>query len=194
MKEQIQFLKDLQATMNYENEHDYDSQASPRFWTIMDYRIVPTHQDYGMDRMSYYHNDGDHTELENVEELKEFLLDEEYELEDEDEAQEYKELLESEDTSFDELWGFIENNLNEDGHFNEVPVKEESFIRPDTMFLTKEEAKRHLELNHYHYTSKAHTYAMTAWRAPKVEKLLNILSTFDWDSIEVKENEYAQKG
>lgn len=191
MKEQIQFLKDLQATMNYENEHDYDSQASPRFWTIMDYRIVPTHEDYGMDRMSYYHNDGDHTELENVEELKEFLLDAEYELDDEDEMEEYKMLLEEEDTSFEDLWEFIDNTLNEDGFFNKVPVKEESFIRPDTMFLTKEEAKRHLELNHYHYTSKAHTYAMTAWRAPKVEKLLNILSTFNWDSIEVKEIEHV---
>lgn len=52
------------------------------------------------------------------------------------------------------------------------------------MFLTKEEAKQHLKVNHYHYTSKAHTYAMTAWRAPKVERLLKILETFDWDSIE----------
>ncbi|KEK23505.1 hypothetical protein [Bacillus gaemokensis] len=40
--------------------------------------------------------------------------------------------------------------------------------------------------NDYHYTSKAHTYAMMAWRPPKVERLLNILETFDWDAISTK--------
>lgn len=52
------------------------------------------------------------------------------------------------------------------------------------MFLTKAEAKRHIRLNKHHYTSETHTYVMTAWRAPKVERLLNILETFDWKSIE----------
>jgi hypothetical protein len=51
------------------------------------------------------------------------------------------------------------------------------------MFLTKQEAKDHIRLNHYHYTDEVHTYAMTAWRAPKVERLLNILETFDWDKL-----------
>ncbi|QHZ46979.1 hypothetical protein [Bacillus sp. NSP9.1] len=36
----------------------------------------------------------------------------------------------------------------------------------------------------YTYTKKVHTYAMTAWRAPKVQRLLSILETFDWDSFE----------
>jgi site-specific recombinase XerD len=51
-------------------------------------------------------------------------------------------------------------------------------------FLTKEEAKQHLEANSHHYSSEAHTYAMTAWRAPKVERLLQILETMDWDAFE----------
>ena len=33
------------------------------------------------------------------------------------------------------------------------------------------------------YSERAHTYAMSAWRAPKVERLLQILETFDWDKI-----------
>ena len=52
---------------------------------------------------------------------------------------------------------------------------------PDTMFLTNREAKEHLKSNHYHYTSKAHTYAMTAWRSPQVEKLIHILQTADFE-------------
>ncbi|MFJ5622002.1 hypothetical protein ACIQD3_04540 [Peribacillus loiseleuriae] len=178
MKDDIQFLKDLQGELKTQEN---DGQASPRFWVIRDYRVVPTHEEYGMQRTMYWHNDGDHTEFETLENLKEFLTD--YYLED-DEQGELKEILEDESTTFDDLWNFAETYLNDDGYFNEVPVKEESFIVPDTMFLTKKEAKRHLETNHYHYTSKAHTYAMTAWRAPKVERLLKILGTFDWNKIE----------
>lgn len=186
MKEEIQFLKELQATLKHEDEHDNDGQASPRFWAIMDYRVVPTHEDFDVDRTMYYHNDGDHIEFETIEDLKEFLSD--HYLED-DEQGGLAKLLNNEHTTFDVLWDFVQTWLNDDGYFNEIPVKEESFIVPDTMFLTKEEAKRHLELNHYHYTSKAHTFAMTAWRAPKVEKLLNILMYFDWDNIQLQGSE-----
>lgn len=184
MNADIQFLKDLQQQMQWEDENDYDSQASPRFWVIMDYRTVPTHPEYDYNHTMYSHNDGDHTEFKSVEDLKEFLSN--YYLED-DETGELEELLNDEDMSFEYLWEFVDDHLNEDGFFNEVPVKEEFFIVPNTMFLTKEEAKRHIELNHYHYTSKVHTYAMTAWRAPKVARLLNVLMSFDWDSVQVKE-------
>jgi hypothetical protein len=67
-----------------------------------------------------------------------------------------------------------------------IPVREEHMIHPNTMFLTKAEAKKHIQLNHYHYSPKAHTYAMTAWRAPTIERLLKILENFEWDKIEVK--------
>ena len=183
MNADIQFLKDLQAQMRREDEHDYDCQASPRFWVIMNYREVPANKDYDDGFDSYFHNDGDHTEFRNFEELKDFI--EEYY---EDDVDDYlQSLLNDESKHFETLWDHIQNHLNDDGHFGECFVKEEGFIAPDTMFLTKEEAKRHLELNHYHYSKKAHTYAMTAWRAPKVEKLLNILMTFDWESVQVNE-------
>ncbi|MNV83812.1 hypothetical protein D3C71_1776370 [compost metagenome] len=64
-----------------------------------------------------------------------------------------------------------------------IPEKKEHFIRQNTMFLTKQEAKDHIKSNHYHYTKEAHTYAMTAWRAPKVERLLKILSEFDFERL-----------
>lgn len=176
MREDIQFLKDLQNELKTQEN---DGQAAPRFWSIMDYRIVPAHEDYGAERMMYYHNDGDHTEFENVADLKEFLWDYYFD----DDANELGDILKQESISFYDLWEYVQDNLNEDGYFSEVPVKEESFLVPNTMFLTKAEAKQHLKLNHYHYTSKAHTYAMTAWRAPKTERLIKILETFDWDSV-----------
>ncbi|SCX52172.1 hypothetical protein [Lysinibacillus fusiformis] len=185
MNADIQFLKDLQQQMQWEDENDYDSQASPRFWVIMDSRVVPANEDYDNGFDAHFHNDGDHTEFCNFDELKEFI--EEY-YSDEVESEEYlQELLNDETKDFDTLWTYIENNMNDDGFFSKVFSKREEFIVQSTMFLTKEEAKSHLELNHYHYTKTAHTYAMTAWRAPKVERLLNILMSFDWDSVQLKE-------
>jgi len=181
MKADIQFLKDLQATLKHENEHDYDGQASPRFWTIRDYRTVPGHPDYDNGHNEYFFNDGDHVKFENFSDLKAFI--EEYYEDDIKKEEDLQEILDDKNDDFYDLWEYVKDNLNNDGYFNEVFVKEEDFIRPNTMFLTKEEAKRHLELNHYHYTLKAHTYAMTAWRAPKVERLLKILSEFDFDAL-----------
>ncbi|WP_229263753.1 hypothetical protein [Cohnella cholangitidis] len=71
--------------------------------------------------------------------------------------------------------------MDEDAYL--VPTKKEHFVRENTMFLTKAEAKWHIECNHYHFTDEVHTYAMTAWRAPKVERLLKILGEFDFQSL-----------
>ena len=188
MRDEIQFLKELQEELKTQ-ETDY--QAAPRFWAIKDYRMVPGNVEYNSCITSYFHNNGDHTEFENVEDLKEFLTD--YYLDDvheylcHDVIENLKELLDVEDTPFDHLWEFVIDYMNEDGYFDECPMTEEEFIRYNAMFLTKKEAQRHLELNHYHYSKKAHTYAMTAWRAPKVERLLEILETFDWDKVRIAE-------
>lgn len=182
MSDDIQFLKELQHELN---NQEHDSQAAPRFWVVMDYKNIPGHEDYDSGEYEYFHNDGDHTVFKNFNDLKEFV--EEYYEDDIEEDDYLKELLNNDDKDFEDLWEYVEDNLNGDRHFSSVFVKEEEFIVPNTMFLTKEEARRHLELNHYHYTSKAHTYAMTAWRAPKVERLLKILSEFNFDSLHVNE-------
>ena len=61
------------------------------------------------------------------------------------------------------------------------------------MFLTKEEAKQHIQNNRHHYSAKAHTYAMTASRAPKVKRLINILLSFDFEQF-VKGNKNGEEG
>ena len=54
------------------------------------------------------------------------------------------------------------------------------FLVPDRMFLTRAEADAHLEANRYHYTDWAHSYAMTAWRSPQVERLIEVLHAADF--------------
>ncbi|WP_212934917.1 hypothetical protein [Bacillus hominis] len=181
MNKDIQFLKELQQEFKTQ---EIDCQASPRFWVIKDYRIVPGNEKYDSGYEERFFNDGDHVAFPKFSNFKEFLED--YYEEEIEEDEELLALINDENERFDELWEYVENNLNDDGYFDTAFVKEEEFIVPDTMFLTKEEAKSHLKTNNYHYTSKAHTYAMTAWRAPKVKRLLNILETFDWDAISTK--------
>ncbi|MDO8159653.1 hypothetical protein FKQ51_20305 [Bacillus toyonensis] len=181
MNKDIQFLKDLQQELKTQ---ETDGNAAPRFWVIKDYRIVPGSEKYDSGYEERFFNDGDHVAFPKFSNLKEFL--EEYYGEEIEEDEELVSLINDESERFDELWEYVEGNLNDDGFFDTAFVKEEEFIVSDTMFLTKEEAKRHLKLNKHHYTSKAHPYAMTAWRAPKVERLLNILETFDWEAISTK--------
>lgn len=185
IKDDVAFLKELQEELRTQ---DNDFQAATRFWTIMDYKTVLGNEDYDSGHFEYFYNDndGDYIEFHSTD-LKEFIK--EYYEDEINEDKELRELLNDDNESFSRLWEYVENNLNGEGYFGKVFVREEEFIVSDTMFLTKEEAERHLELNRHHYTEKAHTYAMTAWRAPKVERLFNILETFDWE----KQQEYIEQ-
>lgn len=178
MNEDIQFLKDLQEELNAQ---DNDYQAAPRFWTVGDYRMIGCPEGcqdtyhVGLPNRDYY---GD---------LNDLLKDIEEEIQDADEYSDEarEEFIEigCEDSAID----WIKEHYDEDAYL--IPVREEHIIHPNTMFLTKAEAKRHIKLNHYHYSPKAHTYAMTAWRAPIVERLIKILETFDWDKLNIQGGE-----
>lgn len=177
MNDDIEFLKGLQKQIQYEDEHDYDSQASPRFWTIGDYKWVLTSEDNAERYSVYVPDDGEADELESyMQHLKEHAdLSEEAWAEEEE--------IDGPDAALE----WINKHVDEEAYL--IPEEEVHFVYPDTMFLTKEEAKSHIKQNHYHYTGRVHTYAMTAWRAPKVERLLNILKDFDWDSAMKSEKE-----
>lgn len=171
MSEDIQFLKELQAELKTQ---DSDCQAAPRFWVLRQYEYEPTGEDW-MDEYHYIFSDGDCTQFDTTDELVEFL--EECELATNEQIEEIKDYM------LEDAFNFVLNNLNEDGFFDRIPVRQVCRIIPNTMFLTKAEAKKHIEGNRHHYNDTVHTYAMTAWRAPTVKRLLKILEGFDWDSI-----------
>jgi len=177
MRDDIQFLKELQYELTHQ---DTDSQADPRFWVVGDYKWVECQSDNAERYSVYLPNDGESYEVNYF--LKEILDRDELSAEALEELQE----VSCEDSAFD----WIKENYDECASLH--PEKKEHYIRENTMFFTKTEAKRHIELNHYHYTSEAHTYAMTAWRAPKVEKLLKILSEFDFDRFLIDPTQSAQ--
>ncbi|MFW9970256.1 MAG: hypothetical protein ACFFDF_08660 [Candidatus Odinarchaeota archaeon] len=168
--ENIQFLKDLQEELK---NQDNDCQASPRYWTVGDYRMDPCPEEY---QDEYHVNAPNRDYYGSLDELLDQIKEEEFGEYSEDAKEEFEE-IECEISGID----WIKKHYDEDADL--IPVREEHFVHPNTMFLTKAEAKKHLELNYYHYSKQAHTYAMIAWRAPKVERLLNILETIDWDSL-----------
>lgn len=76
-----------------------------------------------------------------------------------------------------------DSNAIYQGKYDVVYYRNEHYRYPDTMFLTNKSCKKHIELNHYHYDADVHSYAMTAWRSPEVEKLFKILQQVDWDKM-----------
>ncbi|RPK20947.1 hypothetical protein EH2_00240 [Bacillus subtilis] len=167
MNQDIQFLKELQQELK---NQDNDGQAAPRFWTVGDYEWVEAREE-NAERYSVY--------LPYIAEA--YVLDDYLEDLKEDSELSKEALTELKNDDCDNPIEWIQKYIDEEAKL--IPERKVHIVRPDTMFLTKEEAKRHINLNKHHYTSEVHTYAMTSWRAPKVERLLKVLETFDWDSI-----------
>ncbi|MHA7105259.1 hypothetical protein [Bacillus cereus] len=177
MNKDIQFLKDLQQELKTQ---ETDGQAGPRYWALMDYKWVVTAEGHH-DRMSLFFMDDCTTVI--VEEYIEDIISGQLEHElTEEQIEELKEMREYE--SEEGLVEWIKENIDDNCYL--IYEEEVSFIVPDIMFLTKEEANKHIDGNKNHYTKQVHTYAMTAWRSPKVKQLLDILETFDWDAISTK--------
>lgn len=179
-KESVEFLKDLQHELNTQ---DNVGQAHPRFWVIMDYKWNVAADGCG-ERSALYCFDLKERSSIDVndlgEELAEYIQDNE--LEDETNYFNDENTLEDlKEEEFDEL----ETILHELGlEFQVNDESYEGFIASNTMFLTLRAAKEHLKANHYHYSKKAHAYAMTAWRSPQLEKLMDILMTEEFEVSE----------
>lgn len=178
-------LISLQKQMRHEDKKDNDSQASPRFWMIMDYREVVGNEDYDNGETFLTFSNGDFVKFTSFDELKEFLI--EHEFEDEELPKDLQSLFEAENPSLDDLSAYVLEHCNEHGYYDELFLKEEEFLVPNTFFLTKEAARAHLDGNKHHYTSKAHTYAMTAWRSPGTFDVYRFLHQFDFESLREEE-------
>lgn len=198
-REELEFLIALQKEMNTQ---DNVGQADPRFWVIK-----------GTDKLYRVEDEEDGTELYDtdgrtmvadgiggiVEYIQENLLEDinersgnEYKLtveheifseyiyvEWKDGQEEYSERLET----AEEITEWLEDKGYDE--YEAIPYKIVPKIYENTMFITQKDAEEHLRKNDYHYSDDAHTYAMTAWRTPEIEKLWKILRTVDFSRMEV---------
>jgi len=171
-KEQIDFLIELQNELNTQ---DHNGQADPRFWVVAQYEWQPTMQGCEED-IHYYDSDGGCT-YNSFEKLIEGLIESHGEtFEDED----------GEVVPFEEIKEFYDIPDQFKSCLTEIPVSKVHVIKENTFFLTRRECKEHIERNKHHYNDSVHTYAMTAWRSPQVEKLINFLQTANFeDSMQI---------
>lgn len=184
-KEDILFLKALQHEMLTQ---DTVGQASPRFWVVRG-----TVREYGVDNQ---HATGEILLVENeinlntLEEVYDYLLDNysyiPYRYDKEENTISHYDRIDKEWIEFDDLESiknFIKS-LDSDNEVEVIGYREVKRIYENTMFLTNKECKEHIQANYYHYPEDAHSYAMTAWRAPQVEKLWHILDKINWNAVE----------
>lgn len=187
-KEDREFLISLRDEML--NQED-DCQASPRFWVIRQ-----EEREYWVEENTngifIYDNDECDSVFEGEfgsDDMKEWFIqfmedrfDEK--VQDVDNFVDFSFKLKDNDYYFSDSRE-LETFLKEDYslNFNISYYRNIYVIKENTLFLTKEEAKKHLKENKHHYNNTAHTYAMTAWRSPKVEKLFKILENIKWEDI-----------
>lgn len=195
---EVSFLRDLQKELNTQ---DTLGQANPRFWVIKG-----TEKLYHVDDADGYElYDSDCCEVladstkEICEYINENLLEdinsnrlsgEEYTVTFKQGILGYDKIVVrwldggcEDDEMIEELEDLQEINgwLENQGYdYQIIPYKIVPKIYENTMFLTQIDAENHLRANYYHYSEDAHTYAMTAWRDPRMDKLIEILQEVEW--------------
>lgn len=187
-QEEAGFLCELQKEMNTQ---DTLSQAEPRFWVIKGSEERVVADGYG-DSCVLFDEDAAETVARTMQQAYEYIKEKSIEELKEIEMVEpdgfikvkYDERCFGEDeeelTCMEDVRDFL-NGFND--KYITINYEKADKIYPDTMFLTQKEAENHLRANDYHYSKDAHTYAMTAWRSPDVEKLWKILREVDWENV-----------
>ncbi|WP_294681968.1 hypothetical protein [uncultured Gemella sp.] len=186
----IKFLKELQKELNTE---DNVGTANPRYWVIRQperiYHLDEDEADYYVfiDECDKYE-----LTLEDLKDKLEFLCDDNlksvevkdgvltFEYFDEwlEEVEKYKVDYDNSYTDGrDKILELLESDVSV-AYYKEVDATVDN-----CMFLTQIDAENHLRANDYHYHEKARTYCMCGWRSPRFERLINILSKTDFDSM-----------
>ncbi len=196
-KEEINFLKELQKEMNTQ---DTVCQADPRFWVVATDKYKEMGTIDSFDGTELYDSNAAEVACEgDIASIIEYV-NENYE----DELKKtgivftvnnenrYEVCVENVDNKIfeekvfydsDDLLNFLQeyNILTDSYELTYYSYVHHNYF--NTMFLTNKSCKEHIKSNYYHYADDAHSYAMTAWRSPEVEKLFKILQEVDWDKI-----------
>lgn len=173
-KNALQFLTELQRDL-LEDRRTETAQADPIYYGILDVKEFVTDQDHSDNRVLVY-DDGD---IEPQTAIEEELIDESL----------INEMLEdgilntNDDGIYvantDAFLDFVEENGDDIETISVAYIAYDEVIKPDAMFLTRKDAKAYLKNNRHHYTGKAKTYAMTAYRSHRYEMLIDVLRTID---------------
>lgn len=173
-KDALQFLTELQRDL-LEDRRTETAQADPIYYGILDVKEFVTDQDHSDNRVLVC-DDGD---IEPQTAIEEELIDKNL----------INKMLEdgilgtNDDGIYvadtDAFLDFVEKNEDDIETVSVAYIAYDEVIKPDAMFLTRKDAKAYLKNNRHHYTGKAKTYAMTAYRSHRYEMLIDVLRTID---------------
>ena len=186
-REDVEFLAGLQEEMNTQ---PHQCQADPRFWVVMTHEYREAVDGEDIERVTFYDEGGDIASMSLDD-----AMSAAYRSSVEFGGVEYAEsVLDGFGLYIDERGGFhsmcsygvavtdfVKDYAETKGASVMFETCEER-IAENTMFLTLREAKEHIARNDYHYV-KPHTYGMTAWRSPQVERLYEILHEVDFKRL-----------
>lgn len=175
-----QWLQEFQKEL-IQDRIDETGSASPLYYAIHDNKEVVTAEGYE-DSAQFYHEESC-TAYDTIEDILREL--------DADEAETWAENYPDALTLTEDGTLLVKDNdacieLLEDQGYTITYLQNVPVIQPGTLFLTRQEAMRHLNSNRHHYTKDAVTYSMTAFRSPQYEHLIELLHQIDWKHTDLK--------
>lgn len=181
-KNDIEFLKGLQNEMLTQ---DTVCQADPRFWVVMqtvrDYWV-----DDDIDGICIYDKEAEESVFEGgLKSLANWIKKEFDVVEKCKYDNGFLQIVCEDDNEYfisdiSEIRDFLEEY--DSCRYSICNYRDREEIVQNTMFFTLRECKEHIKANSYHY-NKPHSYVMTAWRSPQVERLYKILQNTNWDEF-----------
>ena len=180
-RDDYEFLKGLQHELNTQTT---DGNAQPVFWGVSEIFEELRDGDYcGEPYIGY--DDGKSTIKEAVEQVEEAFTSEFYDIDD-DVKEAWKDV---DKNSAEDVCEFMKNKLGWDDIYDVVYFEKVRRVSEYTgAFLTKKACQEYI--NKYGYNHRdPKTYAMTAFRNPELERLLNILKNLKFNKDEIPDSD-----
>lgn len=182
--EDLDFLINLQKELLEQNEKYKLYQADPIYVGIMDYQWDVVPEDLAEETHVYCFGEAEY----GIDDFVHYLF-ENYKLKKTDTPvneiiDDIKDCNTTDDlrTVIDEYFSDIDSS-----DYELIYVRRVGHIAQNTCFITWADAVEHLKMNKHHYSTDAHPYAMTAFRSPQLEKLLEIIKTTGWRMMKARQ-------
>lgn len=182
--EDLDFLINLQKELLEQNEKYNLCQADPIYVGIMDYEFEIKPEDYAEETHVLCFGESEY-------EIDEFIQDlfDNYKLKETDTPK--NEIIDNlkDSNTTDDLRTAIDEYFSDidSSDYELIYVRRVGHIAQNTCFITWADAVEHLERNKHHYSTDAHPYAMTAFRSPQLERLLEIVKTTGWRMMKARQ-------
>lgn len=172
-QEDKKFLAELAQELNTQ---DNCATRNP-VWCIMDKKWVVKPEGCG-DELRIYFNETDYTKEEFAQELIDnYSL--RGEKKDDNAFEDICECTDAQDLRDTVFEYFSDVDISDLDMFERT--LEDCISEDGTAFLTKKSAEEHLRLNAHHYHKEARAYALSAWRNPVYERVIEIIKNTNWE-------------